>query len=118
MTEKDRASEIELSLKDVEITYFKSSGPGGQKKNKTESAVRLKHTPTGIIVVATESRSQHTNKELAFERLRQKLQKRMEKPKPRLKTRPPKAAKEERLKNKKQRADIKTARKKPNLSGD
>ena len=58
--------------RECEITFFKSSGPGGQHKNKTETAVRIKHAPTGIIVTATESRSQLRNRQLAFERLKTK----------------------------------------------
>ena len=57
--------------KDLMVTYYKSSGPGGQKKNKTESAVRIKHLPTGIIVTACESRSQSDNRERARQRLRE-----------------------------------------------
>lgn len=86
---------------EVEISYFKSSGPGGQKKNKTFSAVRIKHVPTGIIVVATENRSQHKNRELAWQRLISKMEKLNKKPKPRLRTKPPAAVKEARLKEKK-----------------
>ncbi|RMD96729.1 MAG: peptide chain release factor-like protein [Calditrichaeota bacterium] len=82
---------------EIEITTFKSSGPGGQKKNKTESAVRIKHSPTGIIVIATESRSQHKNRELAFARLVEKLQRLQEKPKPRKPTKIPPKAREQRL---------------------
>jgi protein subunit release factor A len=59
--------------KQVVIETYKSSGPGGQRKNKTETAVRLTHLPTGITVVATEQRSQAQNRKLAFERLRERL---------------------------------------------
>lgn len=52
---------------------FRGPGPGGQKRNKTSSAVRVTHTPTGISAVATESRSQHRNRTAAFERLRRRL---------------------------------------------
>jgi protein subunit release factor A len=57
----------------VLLETYKSSGPGGQRKNKTETAVRLRHLPTGITVVATEHRSQAQNRQLAFERLRERL---------------------------------------------
>ncbi|MGQ9645098.1 MAG: peptide chain release factor-like protein [Thermodesulfobacteriota bacterium] len=59
----------------VLLETYKSSGPGGQRKNKTETAVRLRHLPTGITVVATEHRSQAQNRQLAFERLRERLRK-------------------------------------------
>jgi len=93
------------ALKDeVEITAFKSGGPGGQHKNKTESAVRIKHLPTGIIVVAVENRSQFKNRETAWERLIEKLARRRQKRKPRVPTRPSKVAKAKRLEGKKQHA--------------
>jgi protein subunit release factor A len=59
--------------KQVVIETYRSSGPGGQRKNKTETAIRLTHLPTGITVIATEHRSQAQNRQLAFERLRERL---------------------------------------------
>ena len=59
--------------KEVLIETYRSSGPGGQRKNKTETAIRLKHLPSGMTVVATEHRSQAQNKKLAFERLKERL---------------------------------------------
>jgi len=100
---------------EVEITYFKSSGPGGQKKNKTSSAVRIKHVPTGIMAIATESRSQHKNREMAWQRLIARLEKLNEKPKRRIPTRPPASAKESRLKGKKTTGAKKQLRKPPTL---
>lgn len=52
---------------------YRASGPGGQKRNKTSSAVRLRHPPTGLLVIAEESRSQHENRVRALRRLRQAL---------------------------------------------
>jgi len=60
----------EQLLKECEIHTYRASGPGGQKKNKTSSAVRLHHRPTGIIIRAVESRSQYENKSKAIKRLR------------------------------------------------
>ncbi|MBY0514954.1 MAG: peptide chain release factor-like protein [Gemmataceae bacterium] len=55
------------------VDTYRASGPGGQKRNKTSSAVRLRHAPTGLIVIAEESRSQHENKAKALTRLRHAL---------------------------------------------
>src|SRR5438874_7267591 len=60
-------------LAQCEVDTYRASGPGGQKRNKTSSAVRLRHPPTGIIVIAEESRSQHENKAKALQRLRKAL---------------------------------------------
>lgn len=53
-----------------EFDRFRAAGPGGQKRNKTESAVRLRHRPTGLVGEANESRSQHENRARALRRLR------------------------------------------------
>lgn len=63
----------QILKKQVIIETYRSRGPGGQRKNKVETAVRLKHLPSGITVVATEHRSQSENRKLAFERLRDRL---------------------------------------------
>ena len=60
-------------LAQCEVDTYRASGPGGQKRNKTSSAVRLRHTPTGLIVIAEESRSQYDNKAKALQRLRHAL---------------------------------------------
>lgn len=57
-------------MRQCELNTFKASGPGGQHRNKRESAVRLKHLPTGIIAQAVEDRSQHMNRASALARLR------------------------------------------------
>ncbi len=56
-----------------DVHAYRASGPGGQKRNKTSSAVRLRHRPTGLTVVGTESRSQHENRARALRRLRQAI---------------------------------------------
>ncbi len=55
------------------VDTYRASGPGGQKRNKTSSAVRIRHLPSGIIVIAEESRSQHENRLRALRRLREAL---------------------------------------------
>src|SRR5437868_8660941 len=58
-------------LAQCEVDTYRASGPGGQKRNKTSSAVRLRHPPSGLLVIAEESRSQHENRARALKRLRQ-----------------------------------------------
>ncbi len=65
--------EVELNMGDLEIETCKSSGAGGQHVNKTESAIRILHKPTGIIVECQDERSQHKNKDKALKILRAKL---------------------------------------------
>jgi hypothetical protein len=60
-------------LAQCDVDTYRASGPGGQKRNKTSSAVRLRHGPTGLLVIAEESRSQHDNKAKALKRLRRAL---------------------------------------------
>src|SRR5262249_58629887 len=56
-------------LAQCEVDTYRASGPGGQKRNKTSSAVRLRHPPSGLIVIAEESRSQHENRAKALKRM-------------------------------------------------
>ena len=95
---------------EVEITAYKSSGPGGQHKNKTESSIRLKHVPSGITVIARESRSQFKNRELAWERLIEELEQRRRKRKPRIPTKVSAAAKAKRLQAKTEQSRKKAER--------
>ena len=60
-------------LRQCQVDRYRASGPGGQKRNKTDSAVRLRHQPTGLIITASESRSQHENRQRALRRLRRAL---------------------------------------------
>ncbi len=76
--------ELLALLAECEVTPYRSSGPGGQKKNKTESAVRIRHIPTGIVRIATESRSQSANKLRALERIREAIEERSRRAKPRI----------------------------------
>jgi len=65
--------ENESRSQDIRFEAMRSSGPGGQHTNKTESAIRATHLPTGLSAVAQEERSQHMNRKLALSRLHQKL---------------------------------------------
>jgi ribosome-associated protein len=96
---------------DLIVEHLRRTGPGGQHRNKRSTGVRLTHLPTGIVVMATERRSQAQNLEAAFERLEAILERRSRKPKPRVKTKPTRGSKEERLKGKRVRSKTKELRK-------
>jgi len=99
------------SLEDeIEFEFYRSSGPGGQKKNTTDSAVRARHLPTGIVVVATAERSQHRNKQAAIAEIARRLAARKKKRIPRVPTKPSKASEERRIQEKKKRAETKRSR--------
>jgi protein subunit release factor A len=66
---KDKQPLFSLTAADFKWSYTRGTGPGGQKKNKTNSAVHCKHEPSGAHGYAEDTRSQHDNKSLAFERM-------------------------------------------------
>jgi ribosome-associated protein len=96
------AVDRETLEREVEIKAFRASGPGGQHVNKTESALRLTHWPSGVVVIAQDSPSQHRNRETAFERLVRRLERLNHVPKPRVATRPTAGSRKRRIETKKQ----------------
>lgn len=100
-------------LSQCRVETFTAGGKGGQHQNRTESAVRLVHLPTGVRVIAREERSQHRNRAVALKRLRKRLEARNRRRKPRVRTRVPRREKEKRLQKKKRRGRLKKLRKPP-----
>ena len=96
--------------RDCDIEFLRASGNGGQNRNKVETAVRLVHRPTGLMVVATERRSQAQNREAAFERMAAKLEALQHEDIPRVATRPSAGSKERRLEGKRRTATVKRLR--------
>lgn len=72
-SEAPRVPNLDELEREIEVTVYQASGPGGQHRNRSYSAVRLKHLPTGIVVTAADSRSQLRNRKIALERLARRL---------------------------------------------
>jgi len=96
--------------RDCDLEFFIASGPGGQHRNKVETGVRLTHRTSGISVIATERRSQHANREVAYERMAARLEEMQHISPPRKPTRPTAASRERRLEAKRRAALLKRQR--------
>jgi protein subunit release factor A len=107
------STDLEVLRGQVIVETYRSRGPGGQRKNKTETAVRLKHPPSGLTVTATEHRSQALNLKLALNRLRERLERLNRPRKPRRPTSMPRSAVERRLQEKKVHSRKKRWRQEP-----
>jgi peptide chain release factor 2 len=100
-------------LAQCRVDTFRSGGPGGQHQNTTESGVRLVHLPSGVRAEARNERSQHRNRALALQRLRERLERRNRRRKPRTPTRVPPREKRKRLDAKRRKGEIKRHRRPP-----
>ena len=117
LTYSDYAAFARLSAEELagqcEVQVFHATGPGGQGVNTTDSAVRMKHGPTGIVVTARESRSQFQNRSCCLRKLRAELERRGRPPRRRVKTKVPQRSRQRRLNDKHFNAIKKANRRKP-----
>lgn len=97
-------------LAECDVETFRAGGPGGQHQNKTESAVRLTHRPSGIVVTSRRHRSQHMNRETALAELRRRLVELARPETPRVPTRPTRASRARRVEAKRRQAQRKAGR--------
>jgi protein subunit release factor B len=98
--------------RECDLEFFVAGGPGGQHRNKVETGVRLRHRPTGVVVTATERRSQYANREAAYERMAERLTEIQKVRTPRRPTRPSAAARAARVDEKKRTGERKAFRRK------
>jgi len=96
--------------REVQVETFRASGPGGQNLHKTESAVRMTHAPSGVVVTASDTRSQTRNRAIALARLVVRLRRLNVVPKTRTPTRPTSSSVRRRLEQKRRQADAKGLR--------
>lgn len=114
LTYRDYAAFARMGLdeiaRDCEVQTFHASGPGGQGVNTADSAVRMRHVPTGIVVVSREERSQLRNRERCAEKIREICRRRARPPQPRKRTRVPGSQRRRRLEAKRARGKVKQLR--------
>ena len=114
LTYRDYAAFARMSAeqiaRDCEVQAFHASGPGGQGVNTADSAVRMRHVPTGIVTVSREERSQLRNRERCVEKILEVCRRRARPPRPRKKTRVSAAQKRKRLEAKRARGKVKQLR--------
>ena len=102
-------------LKECNVDTFRAGGKGGQHLNKSESAVRMTHLPTGTVVSCQDERSQYQNKRKCLLQLREKLVALNYRPPKRIPTRKPRSAKEKILETKRKQSQKKQLRQKPEM---
>lgn len=105
-------------LAECDVQTFRSGGPGGQHQNVTDSGVRLRHRPSGVVLTSRSRRSQYANKRDCLRRLRVRLAKLNEVPVERRPTKPSAAAGRRRLEAKRRRAEKKRSRAAPSATDD
>jgi protein subunit release factor B len=105
--------DLDALARDSDWEFFTASGPGGQHRNRVATGVRLRHRPSGIVVTATERRSQAANRRIALERLAERLRRAAHVPAERRPTQPSAASQRRRLDVKRRRSTIKAARRTP-----
>jgi len=109
------ATDKKSLARDTRIEFRRASGPGGQRRDRRETGVRLHHTPSGIVVIAEELASQARNRDVAFKRLKARLLKLNRPRKRRIPTTPPPSIEEKRIRAKHWKTRKKELRKPPFL---